>query len=37
LLLVALLWTLWRQSYRELHDWLVTWPALAHVWEGMEM
>src|SRR5260370_36219713 len=29
LLLLALLRTLWRLSYRELHDWLVAWPALA--------
>jgi len=29
LLLVALLRTLWRLSYRETHDWLVAWPALA--------
>jgi Transposase DDE domain len=28
LLLLALLRTLWRLSYRELHDWLVAWPAL---------
>jgi hypothetical protein len=27
--LLALLRTLWRLSYRELHDWLVAWPALA--------
>src|SRR5262245_59741095 len=29
LLLVALLRTLWRLSYQEVHDWLVAWPALA--------
>jgi transposase len=29
LLLLALLRTLWRLSYQELHDWLVAWPALA--------
>ena len=29
LLLLALLRTLWRLSYQDLHDWLVTWPALA--------
>jgi hypothetical protein len=29
LLLLALLRTLWRLSYQELHDWLVDWPALA--------
>jgi transposase len=29
LLLVALLRTLWRLSYQDLHDWLVDWPALA--------
>jgi hypothetical protein len=29
LLLLALLRTLWRLSYRELHDWLVAWPAMA--------
>src|SRR5260221_558891 len=29
LLLLALLRTLWRLSHRELHDWLVVWPALA--------
>ncbi len=29
LLLIALLRTLWRLSYRETHDWLVAWPALA--------
>src|SRR5258707_15641699 len=29
LLLLALLRTLWRLSYRELHDWLVAWPARA--------
>jgi transposase len=29
LLLLALLRALWRLSYRELHDWLVAWPALA--------
>jgi hypothetical protein len=28
-LLLALLRTLWRLSYQELYDWLVTWPALA--------
>jgi hypothetical protein len=29
LFLLALLRTLWRLSYREMHDWLVAWPALA--------
>jgi len=29
LLLLALLRTLWRLSYRETHDWLVAWPTLA--------
>jgi hypothetical protein len=29
LLLLALLRTLWRPSYQDLHDWLVAWPALA--------
>src|SRR5260221_5325933 len=29
LLLIALLRTLWRLSYREMHDWLVAWPRLA--------
>jgi transposase len=29
LLLMALLRTLWRLSYRDMHDWLVAWPALA--------
>jgi transposase len=29
LLLLALLRALWRLSYRDLHDWLVSWPALA--------
>jgi hypothetical protein len=29
LLLVALLRTLWRLSYQEVHDWLCAWPALA--------
>src|SRR5258707_4644975 len=28
-LLLALLRTLWRLSYQELHDWLCAWPALA--------
>jgi hypothetical protein len=28
-LLVALLRTLWRLSYQEVHDWLCAWPALA--------
>jgi hypothetical protein len=28
-LLVALLRTLWRLSYQEIHDWLCAWPALA--------
>jgi hypothetical protein len=27
--LLALLRTLWRLCYREVHDWLVAWPALA--------
>jgi DDE family transposase len=29
LLLLALLRTLWRLSYQEVHDWLGAWPALA--------
>lgn len=29
LLLLALLRTLWRLSYQDMHDWLVAWPALA--------
>ncbi len=29
LLLIALLRTLWRLSYQDLHDWLLAWPALA--------
>src|SRR5579859_2368023 len=29
LLLVALMRTLWRLSYQEVHDWLCSWPALA--------
>jgi hypothetical protein len=29
LLVLALLRTLWRLSYQELHDWLDAWPALA--------
>jgi len=29
LLLVALLRTLWRLSYQDMHDWLRAWPALA--------
>jgi Transposase DDE domain len=29
LLLLALLRTLWRLSYQDLHDWLKAWPALA--------
>ncbi len=29
LLLIALLRTLWRLSYQDMHDWLVSWPALA--------
>jgi transposase len=28
-LLIALLRTLWRLSYQDMHDWLVAWPALA--------
>jgi hypothetical protein len=28
-LLLALLRTLWRLSYQDLHDWLLAWPALA--------
>ena len=30
LLLIALLRTLWRLSYQDMHDWLCAWPALAH-------
>jgi transposase len=29
LLLIGLLRTLWRLSYQDMHDWLVSWPALA--------
>ncbi len=29
LLLIALLRTLWRLSYQDMHDWLSAWPALA--------
>jgi len=29
LLLLALLRTLWRLSYQDMHDWLVAWPTLA--------
>src|SRR5215472_18682924 len=29
LLLIALLKTLWRLSYQDVHDWLTSWPALA--------
>jgi hypothetical protein len=29
LVLLALLRTLWHLSYQDLHDWLVSWPALA--------
>ena len=29
LLLIALLRTLWRLSYQDIHDWLGAWPALA--------
>ncbi|HEX9414008.1 MAG TPA: hypothetical protein VF916_10940, partial [Ktedonobacterales bacterium] len=29
LVLLALVRTLWRLSYQDLHDWLVAWPALA--------
>jgi hypothetical protein len=29
LLLIALLRTLWRLSYQDMHDWLVAWPELA--------
>jgi hypothetical protein len=29
LLLIALLRTLWRRSYQDMHDWLRAWPALA--------
>ncbi len=29
LLLIALLRTLWRLSYQEVHDWLCAWPTLA--------
>jgi hypothetical protein len=31
LLLIALLKTLWRLSYQDVHDWLTHWPALALV------
>jgi hypothetical protein len=31
LLLIALLRTLWRLSYQDMHDWLRDWPALALV------
>src|SRR5437763_14825540 len=29
LLLIALVRTLWRLSYQDMHDWLKSWPALA--------
>src|SRR5262245_26275335 len=29
LLLIALVRTLWQLSYQDMHDWLVSWPALA--------
>ncbi len=29
LLVIALVRTLWRLSYQEMHDWLAAWPALA--------
>ena len=29
LVLIALLKTLWRLSYQDVHDWLQSWPALA--------
>jgi transposase len=29
LLLIALLRSIWRLSYQDMHDWLVAWPALA--------
>src|SRR5258705_3227114 len=29
LVLIALLKTLWRLSYQDVHDWLASWPALA--------
>jgi hypothetical protein len=29
LLLIALVRTLWRLSYQDMHDWLAAWPALA--------
>src|SRR5712691_5689932 len=29
LLLLALLRTLWRLSYQDMHDWLLAWPTLA--------
>src|SRR2546421_1533378 len=29
LLLIALLKTLWRLSYQDVHDWLESWPRLA--------
>jgi hypothetical protein len=29
LLLIGLLRTLWRLSYQDMHDWLISWPALA--------
>src|SRR5260370_15033093 len=32
LLLLALLRTLWRLSYQEVHDWLCAWPALARAY-----
>ncbi|MGI8913465.1 MAG: hypothetical protein ACR2JY_06720 [Chloroflexota bacterium] len=31
MLLIALVRTLWRLSYQDMHDWLVAWPALAFV------
>ncbi len=29
MLLIAVLKTLWRLSYQDVHDWLAHWPALA--------
>lgn len=29
MLLIALVRTLWRLSYQDMHDWLIAWPALA--------
>ena len=34
--LIALLKTLWRLSYQDMHDWLVSWPAFPGLWPASE-